>query len=137
MSGEETLLAPLAVKSSVVGQVVVIEPEGDLDLDTVTALRSAFTDAFEGGYSDLVVVLDGLDFIDSSGLGVLVGALKRARARGGSVGLVCRSPFLTRTLKVTGLDRVFTVDESLDALVEPATSDTTGGRRLFGRPSSG
>jgi anti-sigma B factor antagonist len=110
---------------------------GDLDLNTVGLLRETLMTALERGQTHQVVVLDGLDFMDSSGLGVLVGALKRARETDGSVGLVCKRPFLARTLHVTGLDRVFTVHESLDGFLEPAASGTAARRRLFGSPGSG
>ena len=115
----------LTVKSYVKDDALVIEPVGDLDLFTVGQLRATLTDAFERGRTRLVIVLDGLDFMDSSGLGVLVGALKRARAENGTVELVCSKSFLARTLKVTGLDRVFVVHatlESLDASAAPAAS---------------
>jgi anti-sigma B factor antagonist len=110
-------VSSFAAKSRVVGDLMVVEPEGALDLNTVGKLRDAFTDAFDAGYKDLVVVLDGLDFMDSSGLGVIVGALKRARASDGSVRLVCNKTFILKTLRVTGLNRVFAVHDSLDAAI--------------------
>jgi anti-sigma B factor antagonist len=109
------------VKSRLEGDVVV-EPEGALDLHTVGALREAFTDAFGAGHIHLVVVLDGVDFMDSSGLGVLVGAFKTARARRGSLRLVCNKAFLLRTLRITGLNKVLPVHESLEGLLSPSNA---------------
>jgi anti-sigma B factor antagonist len=123
----------LTVRSYASGDTFVVEPTGDLDLSTAGELRATFTDAFEGGYTRLVVLLDGLDFMDSSGLGLLVGALKRARADDGSVELVCSRPFLVRTLKVTGLDRVFTVHRSSEGVVPAASAGRRGRRRLPSR----
>jgi anti-sigma B factor antagonist len=109
-----------AVRSRLAGDLLVVEPEGALDIHTVGALRDAFTQAFGAGRTQLVVLLDGLDFMDSSGLGVLVGGFKSARDRGGSLWLVCTKPFLLRTLRITGLNKVFTVHQSLDSLVRPS-----------------
>jgi anti-sigma B factor antagonist len=133
---EETQVGPLVVKYRKMSGVAVFELEGDLDLSTVGLLREKVARAFEDHYKDLVMVLDGLDFMDSAGLGVLVGVLKQARAREGSVGLVCSKTFLVRTLQITGLDRVFTVRGSLDDLVGTAAAESATRRRLFGRGRS-
>jgi anti-sigma B factor antagonist len=109
-----------AVKSRLAGNVLVLEPEGPLDIHTVAELREAFTQAFGDGNTHLVVVLDGLDFMDSSGLGVLVGGFKNARERGGSLRLVCTKPFLLKTLRITGLSKVFSVHGSLEGLISPS-----------------
>jgi anti-anti-sigma factor len=74
----------LAVKYRKLSGVAVLGLDGDLDLDTVGLLRAKVARAFEDGYKDVVVVLDGLDFMDSAGLGVLVGRLAHARGRWGS-----------------------------------------------------
>jgi anti-sigma B factor antagonist len=63
----------------------------------------------------LVLVLENLEFADSSGLGVMVGALKRARAKGGAVALCSTPANLRRVLEITGLDRVLPSFDSLEA----------------------
>jgi anti-sigma B factor antagonist len=113
------------VKSHLEGDVLVVAPQGALDLHTVGALRKAFTRAFKDGHTHLVVDLDGVDLMDSSGLGVLVGALKTAHESRGSVRLICTKPPLLRTFRVTGLNKVFTIHESLAGLTRP--SETTPG----------
>jgi anti-sigma B factor antagonist len=118
------------VKSHVEGDVLVVEPEGALDLYTVGALRRTFTEAFEAGHTHLVVVLNGVDLMDSSGLGVLVGALKAARVREGSVRLVCTQPLLLQTLRLTGLDKVFMVRASVQEVVSPPSSTGLADRHL-------
>ena len=66
------------------------------------------------GHYRLVVDLEGVEFMDSTGLGVLVSCLKRAKEHGGDLSLVCTSPQILRVLSITGLDKVFEVRASLD-----------------------
>ena len=61
--------------------------------------------------------IEGVDFIDSTGLGVLVGAVRRARSADGDVRLVCTNSRLLKVFDVTGLDEVFTIVESVDDAV--------------------
>jgi len=61
------------------------------------------------GEQRVVVHLDGVTFLDSTGLGVLVGAHKAQRAAGGTLGIVCGEPRLLRIIGLTGLDRVLDV----------------------------
>ena len=75
----------------------------------------------ETGTNELVVDLEGVDFIDSTGLGVLVGAVRRARAADGDVRLVCTNSRLLKVFDVTGLDEVFTIAESIDTAVAMAS----------------
>jgi anti-sigma B factor antagonist len=63
----------------------------------------------------LVLVLTGLAFADSSGLGVLVGAYKRAKVRGGAVALVESPEHLQRVLRITGLDTLLPAFDTLEA----------------------
>src|SRR4051812_3343235 len=67
------------------GELVILEPVGELDVYTAGDLRATLTDLVGQGHVQLVVDLDAVTFMDSSGLDVLVGALKSARARGGSL----------------------------------------------------
>ncbi len=86
----------------------VVRLTGDLDVESSGDLREALLGALDRS-STVVADLGGVQFMDSTGLGVLVGALKRCRAAGGD--LVLRNPNapLRKTMRVTGLDRVFTV----------------------------
>ena len=73
----------------------------------------------------VIVVLDmgSLSFIDSAGLGALIGGIRRTRESGGEVAVACGRPTLTRLLHTTGFDRIVpvteTVDEAADALLNP------------------
>jgi anti-sigma B factor antagonist len=63
----------------------------------------------DGGARHVVVDLGRVEFLDSTGLGVLVGALKRLRGVGGELSLVCNQERLLKIFRITGLDRVFTL----------------------------
>ena len=81
---------------------------GDLDLLTAPDLRECLVKEIGEG-TRIVVDLEAVDFLDSAGLGILVGGLKRARTRGGELELVCTSGDVLKPLEITGLDRVFTI----------------------------
>jgi anti-sigma B factor antagonist len=95
---------------------------GDLDLATAPALREALIEVLRGCKS-VVVDLEGVGFVDSAGIGILLGGLKRARSQGGELELVCTSRQVLRPLEIIGLDRVFTIHSRRDAalLERPAT----------------
>ena len=67
--------------------VAVVAPRGDLDMATVPDVRRALTGLLDRGQSRLLIDLDGVSYIDSSGMGTLIAAMKQARAAGGDVRL--------------------------------------------------
>ena len=71
------------------GPVTVITVTGDLDVYTAPLLRQEITNAVEGGCYRIVVDLDGCTWLDSTGIGVLVGGLKRVRVRDGVISVAC------------------------------------------------
>lgn len=91
-------------------------PIGELDAYTVATFR----DALGGLATDPRVVIDLSDvpFMDSAGLGALIGGIRRAREHGGEVAVACSRPTLTRLLHTTGFDRIVPVTETLDDAVE-------------------
>ena len=70
------------------------------------------------GNHQLVLDLSGVDFIDSFGLGVVIGALKRVRILDGDLRLVVPEPRVRRVFEVCDLDRVFDFHVSVEAAVE-------------------
>lgn len=103
------------------GPVGVIAVRGQADLHTAPELRAAITAALDRGASGLVIDLSDATFVDSMTLGVLLGAVKRLRPRGGKVAVVCVSPHIRRIFEITLLDRVFALHETLDAARAAAT----------------
>lgn len=93
----------------------VVAVTGEIDVSTSPHLRDTILELLERQKRRLVIDLDGIDFLDSTGLGILVGASKRLRAAGGTLTLVCSQPRILRTFKVTNLERVFNVRPSVEA----------------------
>lgn len=96
----------------------VVAVAGDLDVVAAPQVRSAVMRALADGVTDLILDLGRVEFIDSFGLGVLVGALKRVRGVDGRLVVVAAEPRVVNVMRVTGLDSVFELVATLDAAVE-------------------
>jgi anti-sigma B factor antagonist len=114
----------LGLKVEERGDVAVLAVSGEVDVATVPRLREQLHGLVASGTPRIVVDLDAVDFLDSTGLGVLVGALKRVRANGGELALVCTAPRIRKVFEVTGLTKVFALFDSVDeaASGNPASS---------------
>lgn len=103
-----------------VGDHVICRPVGELDAFTVGHFRDSLTEL--GGGERVLIDLSGVPFLDSAGLGALIGGVRRAREGGGDVAVYGARPAVARLLHTTGFDRVATVSESeqdaLEALTE-------------------
>jgi anti-sigma B factor antagonist len=107
----------LVVRQEDHGGMPVVSFAGELDLTTVPQARDALVRAAALHPGQTVVVdLDGVSFLDSMGLGVLVGGLRRVRAGGGDLVLVCSTPRLLDALGLVRLDRVFEIFPNLGAV---------------------
>ena len=97
----------------------VIGVSGEIDVYTAPKLRERLIGLVEAGSYQLIVDMEGVEFLDSTGLGVLVGGLKRVRAHDGWIDLVCTQGRILRIFRITGLNKVFsiysTVPEALAA----------------------
>jgi anti-sigma B factor antagonist len=99
-----------AITRETTDTTTVVSVRGDVDVATSPQLRAELQSAIDGGAKEVVVDVTGMDFIDSAGLGVLIGALKRAREA--NAGLVLRGvqPSPRKVLGITGLDDMFTIE---------------------------
>ena len=99
--------------------VSVIRPQGRLNMAAAGQFRQVVTDAVTSGRSRVVVDLAAVNFIDSSGLGALIGGLKTARQGGGDLRIAAPTDQVTTVLGLTNLDRVIrpfpTVEDALRA----------------------
>ncbi len=86
--------------------VVVLRATGDLDAYTAPGLRTELHDATGGNAKLVVVDLTSITFIDSAGLGTLVGAHRRMRESGGRLRVVRPPALVARAFELTGLDEV-------------------------------
>jgi anti-sigma B factor antagonist len=99
----------------------VCRPVGELDAYTVGQFRESLGDLATAGR--LVIDLSEVPFMDSAGLGALIGGIRRAREAGGQVAVSCSRPTLTRLLHTTGFDRIVPVTESIDQAVGALDED--------------
>ncbi|MFE1960170.1 STAS domain-containing protein [Streptomyces sp. NPDC059479] len=101
------------------GRSEIVTVAGELDHHTAELLRAPLDDALEQGRARLVIDCSQLEFCDSTGLNVLLGARLKAEAAGGGVHLVGMLPVVARVFEITGADAVFTVHDSIeDALTD-------------------
>ncbi len=91
----------------------LVDVQGEIDVYTAPKLREKLIELVAEGSYDIVVNLEGVDFLDSTGLGVLVGALKRVKANDGSLSLVCTQDKILKIFKITGLTKVFPIHGSI------------------------
>ncbi|HEX6418622.1 MAG TPA: STAS domain-containing protein [Acidimicrobiales bacterium] len=95
----------------------VVSLFGELDVATSPQLREQLVDLIGDGAIRLVLDLDGVDFLDSTGLGTIIGGLKRARTHGGELRLVSAQSRINRLFEITGLDKAVPLLPTLDAAV--------------------
>ena len=88
----------------------VCRPVGELDAFTVGQFREALSEI--GGPTQLLIDLSGVPFLDSAGLGALIGGVRRSREAGGDVAVYGARPAVARLLHTTGFDRVASVSDS-------------------------
>jgi anti-sigma B factor antagonist len=103
----------------------VVEVSGEIDVYTAPRLRETLVSLVDGGNYHLIIDMEGVQFLDSTGLGVLVGGLKRVRAHDGGIDLVCTQGRIIRIFRITGLHKVFSIFDTVkDAL---AAAEAGGG----------
>ena len=97
--------------------IEVIDVGGTIDISTAPRLRELLIDLVSKDNHQLIVNLDRVEFLDSTGLGVLIGGLKRVRAHDGSLDLVCTQERILKIFRVTGLAKVFGIHETVDQAI--------------------
>ena len=101
----------------------VVAVRGEIDLFTAPDVKSALGEALESGHTRIVVDLTSTTFLDSTALGVLIGAVKRLRSRDGVLTIVNTDPNIAKTFEITGLDQIFTIRPTRDEAVEALDAD--------------
>ena len=96
------------------GDWSVVEVGGEIDVATAPRLREQLISLVNDERYQIVVDMAGVDFIDSTGLGVLISGLKRVKTRGGTFALSCTEPRILKVFEITGLLAVFPVHDTVD-----------------------
>lgn len=100
---------------------IICRPVGELDAFTVSQFRQTLAELASS--KRLVIDMSGIPFVDSAGLGALIGGIRRTRELGGDVAVACDRPTLVRLLRTTGFDRIVTVAETVDEAVAALSKD--------------
>jgi anti-sigma B factor antagonist len=104
--------------------IEVIDVRGEIDIYTAPRLRELLIDLVSKNNYQLIVNMDKVEFLDSTGLGVLLGGLKRVRAHDGSLDLVCTQERILKIFRITGLTQVFGIHQTVNQAIA-----ATKGRR--------
>ncbi len=96
----------------------VVTVTGEVDAYTHTELRARLLDADAQGAANVIIDADGIEFIDSSGIGALIGAYKRAARRRGHLLIAAPGERFSKMLQIMGLHRVFLVVDSVEDAVD-------------------
>ncbi len=102
----------LSLETREVGSRTIVAVGGEIDVYTAPKLRDQISELVSDDHHHLLIDLEGVDFLDSTGLGVLVGGLKKVRAHDGSMELICSQDRLLKIFRITGLAKVFTIHDS-------------------------
>lgn len=103
------------------GTYTLCAPVGELDAYTVGQFREVLTELANA--PRVVIDLSAVPFMDSAGLGALIGGIRRTRENDGEVTVACSRPTLTRLLHTTGFDRIVPVADDVAAAVAALDAD--------------
>jgi len=87
----------------------ILDVEGEIDVYTSPELKQKIVEYTEAGVKSLVINLSKVEYLDSTGLGVLIGGLKRLREASGNLSLVAPGMRILRIFEITGLDKIFDI----------------------------
>lgn len=104
---------------------LVCRPVGELDAFTVSHFRQALAEVASS--PQLIIDMSAVPFVDSAGLGALIGGIRRARELGGEVAVACNRATLVRLLRTTGFDRIVTVADTVEEAAASLIADDEPG----------
>ena len=104
----------LTLSTREVDGTTIMAVGGEIDVYTAPKLRDKITELVADGVYTIVIDMEAVEFLDSTGLGVLVGGLKKVRAHDGSLELICTQDRLLKIFRITGLAKVFVIHDSAD-----------------------
>lgn len=104
----------LTLSTKEVDGTTIVAVGGEIDVYTAPKLRDRITELVAEGIYTIVIDMEAVEFLDSTGLGVLVGGLKKVRAHDGSLELICTQDRLLKIFRITGLAKVFVIHDSAE-----------------------
>lgn len=107
MDAKETGADVKVTSRQISPNVWMAELTGEIDVYTSPKIKEGITELIEKGVYNLIISLEGVRYIDSTGLGVLIGALKKVREHNGTIGIVCNNPQIKKIFSITGLVKIF------------------------------
>jgi anti-sigma B factor antagonist len=110
-------------QESLDGERHVIAVRGEIDLFTAPDMKAALSEAIESGHSRIAVDLTDTTFLDSTALGVLIGAVKRLRSRDGRLTIVNVDDNIAKTFEITGLDQIFPISSTREDAIKALDVD--------------
>ncbi len=84
--------------------------QGEIDVSNISGFKEALYNGIESKTPNILMDCEDLKYIDSTGLGVLVSALKKARALGGFIKIIHLKPYLQKIFTITALDKIFDIE---------------------------
>lgn len=105
----------LTIRTRTDGDFTVVAVGGEIDMFTATELREALHAQLAKNVTKLAIDVNGVEFCDSTGLGVIIGVLRRLRESGGRLVVVCARPQMLKIFQLTGLDTVLDIRAELPA----------------------
>jgi anti-sigma B factor antagonist len=113
----------LNISSTKTGEFMVINLEGEVDVYSAGMLREEIINQVDNGEYNIVVNLSKVAFLDSTGLGVLVGGLKRVKPHDGQLGIICQQEKILRIFRITGMDKIFPIYSGVEELGRARVGD--------------
>ena len=104
----------LEVESSTTPKGSILTLRGEIDVYTAPRLREAIVELVDKGAKDIVVDMEAVEFLDSTGLGVLVGGLKRSKGKDARFAIVATQEKILKIFDITGLNKVFPMYSSVE-----------------------
>ncbi len=109
---------------SLEANIQAVDVHGEIDVYTSPKVKETIHSLIEKGHYNLIINLEGVRYIDSTGLGVLIGALKKVREHNGRILLICTNPQIKKIFNLTGLVKIFEIfpdEEQALKVIVPAT----------------
>src|SRR5690606_21928454 len=111
---------PISVTTSEAGEVNIVHVSGEIDVASAAVLRDALEALIADGRRRLTLDLGAVTFMDSTGLGIVVGRLKKLTRHGGTLTVVVSHERVLRVFTITGLDRLIDIHPDLEGAVRAA-----------------